>query len=211
MAKAKFYAVKGNGGVQIVTSWDECKRLTHGVKGVLFKAFGTSAEAKAWLSGVSEAAPAGLRIYVDGSYLQGFGYSGWAFVAVDGDSELARKSGVTSCPAESRNIDGELKASIEAMKWLKAQGKFGVVCHDYEGVARFAKGEWQAKSAVAKRYAAEVRELGAEVAFEKVAAHTGQKWNELADKLAKQAIAEAREGKEAEPKNQEQEPVAENS
>jgi ribonuclease HI len=30
------------------------------------------------------------------------------------------------------------------------------------------------------------------VQFEKVAAHTGVKWNELVDKLAKEAIAKAR-------------------
>lgn len=195
MAKAKFYAVKGKAGGKIVTTWDECKALTHGVKGVLFKAFGSAAEAECWLKGVEEKPPEGLRIYVDGSYLQGFAFSGWSFVAVEGGAELARANGLTDLPAESRNIDGELKASLEAMKWLKAHGKSGVICHDYEGVARFAKGEWTAKSSVAKRYVEAAKKVGAKVAFEKVAAHTGQKWNELADKLAKQAIEEARKGK----------------
>lgn len=192
MAKAKFYAVKGKNGGKIVTSWDECRALTHGVKGVLFKSFGSAAEAESWLKGVEEAAPEGLRLYVDGSYLQGFEFSGWSFVAVEGGAELAHANGLTALPAESRNIDGELRASLEAMKWLKARGEFGVICHDYEGVARFAKGEWTAKSSVAKRYVEEARKIGAKVAFEKVAAHTGQKWNELADKLAKQAIEAAR-------------------
>lgn len=192
MAKAKFYAVKGKDGGRIVTSWDECRVLTHGVKGVLFKSFGSAAEAESWLKGVEETAPEGLRLYVDGSYLQGFEFSGWSFVAVEGGSELAHANGLTALPAESRNIDGELRASLEAMRWLKVRGEFGVICHDYEGVARFAKGEWTAKSSVAKRYVEEVRKIGAKVAFEKVAAHTGQKWNELADKLAKQAIEAAR-------------------
>lgn len=192
MAKLKFYAIKTPDDSKIVTTWDECQKLTHGVKGVLFKSFGTMAEAEAWISGIAAPVPEGIRVFVDGSFSAGFPYSGWAFVVVDGDEEIARGNGLTAFEAESRNIDGEVMASYQAMRWLDAHDMNGVICHDYEGIARWAKGQWQAKSNIAKRYVTAVQPYLHRVKFEKVAAHTGVKWNELVDKLAKEAIAKGR-------------------
>ena len=192
MPKQKFYAVKSENEKKIVMTWAECEKLTHGVKGVLFKSFGTREEATAWLDGM-EAPPAdGLRIFVDGSFSPGFARSGWAFVVTENDKEIDRGSGITAFEAESRNIDGEVMASFQAMKWLDAHDQKGVICHDYEGIARWAKGEWQAKSNIAKMYVAAAKPYLHRVQFEKVAAHTGVKWNELVDKLAKEAIAKAK-------------------
>ena len=192
MPKQKFYAVKSENEKKIVTTWAECEKLTHGVKGVLFKSFGSREEAAAWLDGMEVPPPDGLRIFVDGSFSPGFARSGWAFVVTEDDKEIARGSGITAFEAESRNIDGEVMASFQAMRWLDAHDKTGVICHDYEGIARWAKGEWQAKSNIAKQYVAAAKPFLHRVQFEKVAAHTGVKWNELVDKLAKEAIAKAR-------------------
>ena len=143
MPKQKFYAIKSENEKKIVTTWDECLKLTHGVKGVLFKSFGSREEAQAWLDGMEAPAPDGIRVFVDGSFSPGFGPAGWAFVVTEDDKELARGSGITAFDAESRNIDGEVMASFQAMKWLDAHNQNGVICHDYEGIARWAKGEWQ--------------------------------------------------------------------
>ncbi|MFA6689971.1 MAG: ribonuclease H family protein [Sphaerochaetaceae bacterium] len=193
MAKAKFYAIKGADGGKVVTSWPECEKLTHGVKGALFKAFGTREEADAWVAGVTAKCPeGGLRVFVDGSFSPDYARAGWAFVAVEDGTEIASERGVTAFPAESRNIDGELLAAYRAMRWLKMNGKEGIICHDYEGVARWAKGEWKAKSHVAQRYIEAISELAKGVRFEKVEAHTGVRWNEEVDKRAKLAITEAK-------------------
>lgn len=193
MAKAKFYAIKGADGGKVVTSWPECEKLTHGVKGALFKSFGTQEEAAAWVAGVTAKCPeGGLRVFVDGSFSPDYARAGWAFVAVEDGREIASERGVTAFPAESRNIDGELLAAYRAMRWLKMNGRTGVICHDYEGVARWAKGEWKAKSHIAQRYIESVSELAKGVRFEKVEAHTGVRWNEEVDKRAKLAIAEAK-------------------
>jgi ribonuclease HI len=136
-----------------------------------------------------------LRVFVDGSFTPDFPKSGWAFVVTENDKEIARGSGITAFDAESRNIDGEVMASFQAMKWLDAHDKSGVICHDYEGIARWAKGEWQAKSNIAKRYVAAAQPYLHRVKFEKVAAHTGVKWNELVDQLAKDAIAKSKKSK----------------
>ena len=195
MPKQKFYAIKSPEESKIVMTWAECEKLTHGVKGLLFKSFATRAEAEAWISGIEAPIPDGLRVFVDGSFTPDFPKSGWAFVVTENDKEIARGSGITAFDAESRNIDGEVMASFQAMKWLDAHDKSGVICHDYEGIARWAKGEWQAKSNIAKRYVAAAQPYLHRVKFEKVAAHTGVKWNELVDQLAKDAIAKSKKAK----------------
>ena len=192
MPKQKFYAIKTPDESKIVMTWAECEKLTHGVKGVLFKSFASRAEAEAWISGMEAPVPTGLRVFVDGSFSPDFPKSGWAFVVTENDVEIARGSGITAFDAESRNIDGEVMASYQAMRWLDSNDKTGTICHDYEGIARWAKGEWQAKSNIAKRYVAAAKPYLHRVSFEKVAAHTGVKWNELVDQLAKDAIARAK-------------------
>lgn len=192
MPKQKFYAIKTPEESKIVMTWAECEKLTHGVKGVLFKSFASRAEAEAWISGMEAPVPTGLRVFVDGSFSPDFPKSGWAFVVTENDVEIARGSGITAFDAESRNIDGEVMASYQAMRWLDSNDKMGTICHDYEGIARWAKGEWQAKSNIAKRYVAAAKPYLHRVSFEKVAAHTGVKWNELVDQLAKDAIARAK-------------------
>jgi ribonuclease HI len=196
MPKQKFYAIKSADGGQIVNSWEECEKLVHGVKGTKYKSFSTRTEAEAWISGEEAVEPAGLRVYVDGSFMPGSDKAGWAFVVVEDGKEVATGSGYTAFPAESRNIDGECMASYQAMRWLDLNDKYATICHDYEGIARWARGEWKAKSHIAQQYVSAVKPFLFRVKFEKVAAHTGVKWNERVDALAKAAIEKLKaEGK----------------
>lgn len=192
MPKKKFYAIRIDSKRLIVESWAECEKLVSGVSGVRYKSFLHYEDAKNWLSDEKVFSPTGIRIFVDGSFVPDFSYSGWAFVAVDENKELARDSGITETPAESRNIDGELAAAYRAMRWLKENNLQGTICHDYEGIACWANGSWKAKSQVAKRYVENITPYLEGVSFEKVSAHSGIHWNELADTLAKEAIAKAR-------------------
>lgn len=201
MPKTKFYAIKGPNGNRIVTSWPECDELVRGVKGILYKSFGTREEATDWLNGVEPTVRSGIRIFVDGSFTPSFPKAGWSFVVTEGDKELARGCGITAFDAESRNIDGEVMASFQAMKWLAEHDKNGTICHDYEGIARWARGEWKAKSSIAQQYVRAIQPYLSRAVFEKVAAHTGVKWNELADELAKGAIKHAQEQLEVDLKN----------
>ena len=125
MPKQKFYAIKSADGGQIVNSWEECEKLVHGVKGTKYKSFSTRTEAEAWISGEEAVEPAGLRVYVDGSFMPGCDKAGWAFVVVEDGKEVATGSGYTAFPAESRNIDGECMASYQAMRWLDLNDKYG--------------------------------------------------------------------------------------
>lgn len=203
MPKIKYYAINRPDFKKIVTNWSECEQLSKGIKGTLFKSFSTREEAKAWLDGVSlKPQTNGLRIFVDGSFSSDFQFAGWAFVVVENEKEIDRGAGISSFPAESRNIDGELLAAYNAMKWLEKHQKKGIICHDYEGIARWALGQWKAKSTVALRYIEASRPFVKWVEFEKVEAHSGNKWNELADTLAKKAIENAKKQKNEKSKSQ---------
>ena len=191
MAGPKFYAVLKPEPATIYLTWDECRRAVHGKAGAVYRSFASRAEAEAW-AGLSTFTPIphgeGIRVYVDGSFRPDRVEAGWAWVAVEEGKELARGSGKTLGPAESRNIDGECEAAIQALQWLSAQGKTGTICHDYEGLSRWALRQWKANSIIAKYYQEQAIPLLGKSRFEKVTAHSGDFWNEVVDGLAKAAL-----------------------
>lgn len=216
MSAPKFYAIRKPDPPCVVNTWAECESKVKGTKGSLFKSFGKYEDALAWAQGNPAAETTeGLYLYVDGSFVPGNPKAGWAWVAVENDIELAFGSGATLEDAESRNIDGELEAAFQALLWFDAhrgnvirtlvsvnqdgpeneektlQVKIpmqATLCHDYEGIGRWAMGEWNAKSNVAKRYRERIANLLTGVRFEKVSAHSGLKWNDRVDELAKAAL-----------------------
>lgn len=193
----KFYAVKGTVAPAVYDSWPETRRRVHGVKGALYKGFPTREAAQAWLDGAGTATEdvAGdeVLIYVDGSYSPSAGTrAGWGFVVVQDDAEVHSASGCTPGPALSRNIDGELEGTIQAIEWCRAHGRRAVICHDYEGVGRWALGEWKASSEIARQYQQRILGKLEGIRFCKVSAHSGHRWNDRADALAKQGLTAER-------------------
>ena len=64
------------------------------------------------------------------------------------------------------------------------------IYHDYEGVGKWADGLWKANNPLTqgyKQFIADARRVMS-IRFIKVKAHAGNKYNEMADKLAKQAL-----------------------
>jgi len=196
MAGPKFYAVRIPAPAAVYNTWDECQRVVHGKAGAQFKSFASRLEAETW-AGLHASAPVevatGLRVYVDGSFRPGRKEAGWAWVAIENGTELARASGISPGPAESRNIDGECIAAVQALQWLAQEERTGVICHDYEGLARWALKDWKANSIIAKWYQEQACPLLRKNRFEKVTAHAGDPWNELVDQLAKASLDKPRE------------------
>lgn len=90
-----------------------------------------------------------------------------------------------------RNVAGEIVGSEQAILWaLEHNYKKITIHYDYEGIEKWANGIWKANKPGTQRYKAFVEEKRREleIEFRKVAAHTGVKYNELADQLAKQAL-----------------------
>ena len=139
------------------------------------------------------------KAYVDGSYnvtTKRFGYGIVFFPCTNGPDDLTgelRLSKGFSNPelAEMRNVAGEIIGSGEAMKRAREMGiKELTIYHDYEGIAKWCTGEWKAKKTWTKKYKAFYDEVSkdVEISFVKVDAHTGDKYNEIADGLAKEAV-----------------------
>ena len=64
------------------------------------------------------------------------------------------------------------------------------IYHDYEGISRWCLGEWQAAKKGTISYVSFYNKIKnkLKVKFVKVKGHSGDKYNELADKLAKKAL-----------------------
>ena len=64
------------------------------------------------------------------------------------------------------------------------------LCYDYEGVEKWATGEWKANKPGTQAYSTFYNSIKnrLNVTFVKIAAHTGDKYNDVADALAKQAL-----------------------
>ena len=188
MASKKYYAVKAPGISEIFNDWPTCEAKIRGVKGVKFKGFALLEDAKAFL-GYETKPLMGLYGFIDGSYGSLSPYAGWGVVVVQDGKELQRLSGMTPQEALSRNIDGELFAAYTCAKWAQENNKNICICYDYKGIEEWATGRWKASSAIAKWYVNAVSPLLKWVSFKKVAAHSGNRWNDIADKLAKDAIS----------------------
>ena len=66
------------------------------------------------------------------------------------------------------------------------------LCYDYQGIEKWVTGEWRSKTELTQKYARAMREWRTkiDINFTKVAAHTNVKYNELADRMAKQGLRE---------------------
>lgn len=129
-----------------------------------------------------------VRVYVDGSCLMPGERVGYGAVVLLGVNPAYECCGpVTAEQAMgTRQVAGELFAVGHALNWCKAQGYPLVdVYYDYLGIEMWATGQWKAKQPLTQRYQQFVRRLPLRILWHKVASHTGDRWNDYADDLAK--------------------------
>lgn len=197
MPKKKVYAVKKGLQAGIYDTWDECRRMVHGFPGAVYKSFGTRQEAEEYLKECppSVKAPEGSQLiaYVDGSFdkkIRRYSF-GCVFLTPDGRIFKEGGSGNNLQSLELRNVTGEMLGAMFAVQWAKANGFAAIdIRYDYAGIEQWAMGGWKAKNTLTQKYAAFMGEnrLHLAITFTKIAAHTGDKYNEEADRLAKEAL-----------------------
>jgi len=196
MSKNKTYAaVFQEGNHKYYDNWEACRIEVTGKSSVKFKGFKSKDDAHQWVENLSrntmhELETDGIAIYIDGSFTPKCKKAGWAWVAVKSGVMLKEEYGVTSNDALSRNIDGELEASIMAIQWAVKHKQEVVIRYDYSGIEMWATGSWKVKSVIAQAYVREITPLSSLVRFDKVKGHSGNKWNDRADELAKKGIQE---------------------
>ena len=206
VAKSKVYAVKKGRTTGIFTSWDDCRAQVDGFAGAEYKSFADPADALAYLgiSGTSgtdaageERFPEGVRAYVDGSYDAASGRFSCGVVMIrtdaDGNNKIRELNAAfdDAEAAKQRNVAGEIMGAKTAIDFCLRNGIEAVsIFHDYEGIGKWADGLWKANNTLTqsyRQYVARARER-MEISFVKVTAHAGNKYNELADRLAKKAL-----------------------
>lgn len=199
----KFYAIRKGEKTGIYTTWDECKKYITGYSGAEYKSFTTKKGAEDYFNNNTQEVSdknqenidtdiSGAVAYVDGSFnsdTKEFSYGAvifwekkeYHFSDKFNDEKLA----------EMHNVAGELKGSERAIEFaLENKISKLTIHHDYEGISKWCTGEWQAKKVGTKAYKNfyETAKDKVHIEFVKVKGHSGDKYNDLADKLAKEAI-----------------------
>ena len=194
----KYYAVRAGRETGIFETWDACRRQTTGFKGASFKSFPTRAEAEAYMLGAEslgsaeDFAPDGAVAYVDGSYhSETKAFSCGAVLFLNGEELHFSEKFEDPQLAEMRNVAGEIKGAETILTYCMEHDVPSVtIYHDYEGVAKWATGEWKANKPGTIAYREFCRQAAERVRFRfvKVKGHSGDKYNDLADRLAKDAL-----------------------
>lgn len=189
-----YYAVRVGKNPGIYNTWDDCKAQVHGFKGASYKKFANLEDAKNFISQeekqeVKAALDDELIVYVDGSYRnsdKSHSYGVYMY-GKGGEYSFSKRFFKNS---EMRNVSGEIKGAMRAMEEAIKLGIRKIYLHyDYEGIRSWALGYWKTNKDDTKAYKKfydDVKDK-LEVEFIKVAAHSGVEYNELVDKLAKEA------------------------
>ena len=81
--------------------------------------------------------------------------------------------------------------AVSAIEWaIENNLKFLTIYHDYMGVGMWGRGEWKTNLDMTRWYKEFVEDARSsiEINFVKVPAHSGVKYNEMADQLAGKAL-----------------------
>ncbi len=211
----KFYAVKEGVCRGIFLTWEECKASVSGYSGAVYKSFKTRQEAEAFLGITSNGSASGenasggnsslsigqvnvcktedcVKIYVDGSYnsaTKEFSYG--MVVLLEGKEETYSRKFDDESLAAMHNVAGEIKGAQAAMQYaLDHQIPAIKIYHDYEGIAKWCLGLWKTNREGTRAYKEFYDRASKQIkiGFVKVAGHSNDKYNDMADELAKKAL-----------------------
>jgi ribonuclease HI len=128
-----------------------------------------------------------FEIYVDGSFINGA--TGYGAVVLKNGKVVDELSGAVDASEvnETRQVAGELVAVKEALSWCREHSVDEVsIYYDYLGIEKWATRQWKTNQPLTKEYARFVGECPIKIHWHKVDSHTGNRWNDRADALAKQ-------------------------
>lgn len=198
----KYYAVKEGRIPGIYLTWEECKAQVNAYSGAVYKSFKTKSEAERFMGNPQEhdsssipdlnSEPDTIVAYVDGSYNGSADEFSYGMVILEHGNEYKYSQKIIDKElAAMNNVAGEIKGAEAAMKYALEKGfKKVIIYHDYEGIARWCLGDWKTNRKGTKDYKAFYDSIKdrLQVQFVKVAGHSGDKYNDMADELAKQAL-----------------------
>ena len=193
----KYYAVKNGRTTGIFDNWKDVQKAVIGYSNANYKGFETKEAAEEWLNKKAVVIDPTSKIlavaYVDGSYDNKHKLYSYGCVIFSGDSTYTLNSVDFSEDAKTRNVAGELTGARKAIEWcLNHDIQNLILYHDYIGIQMFADHEWEGKTPLTESYQKFIDSVRDKITIQfcKCTAHTGIRYNEMADQLAKDAIAE---------------------
>ena len=200
----KYYTVRKGREPGIYTTWPECEKQVKGFSGAEYKSFSDKTSAENYLNNINTTNIENIThdtnntinyplAFIDGSFNKDtntYGYGG--FVSIT-RTESIKISGCGNNPemASMRNVAGEILGAMAAIEIALEKNLTEIdIYYDYEGIAKWASGEWKRNNPYTANYHDFIKkhENEIKIKFIKVEAHTGIPGNELADKIAKRAV-----------------------
>lgn len=191
-----YYAVRKGFVPGIYTDWEECKKQVNGFNGAEFKKFSSKEDAIDYINGVKDIGKNRLDLsvpnaFVDGSYSPELDIVGAGFVLLLPNGKEITKYAWYPNLDNMRNVVGELYATVTAVNECITLGYKDIIIHyDYQGIESWVTSSWRANKMLTHDYKATMLKLSKNIniQFVKVKAHAGTTYNEIADRLAKEAI-----------------------
>ena len=90
-----------------------------------------------------------------------------------------------------RNVSGEVLGAQKAVEFALDKGyKEVTIAYDYQGVESWAIGAWKRNNRITQNYNKFMQEKMKliNIKFKKIKGHSGDKYNDMADMLAKEAL-----------------------
>lgn len=193
----KFYAVKKGKNPGIYRSWDECSKQVIGYNGAIYKSFFNMDEAIDFLGECKENTSIDDNsdkaiAYVDGSYNANTGeFSYGAIIFYNNNEYQFNKKFDDISMSSMRNVAGEIEGAKKAISFcIENKIPEVYIYYDYRGIEAWANGEWKATKEGTIRYKnyCDLARKKIKINFVKVKAHSNNKYNDIADKLAKLAL-----------------------
>ena len=189
----KYYAVRVGKQTGIYESWELCKEQVEGFLGAEYKSFSNKEDALNYLNNVSTVnVVEGTVAYVDGSFKEETNeYSFGVVLLHEGNEYHFKKSFPSDELSSMRNVAGEIKAAGFIILYCLNRGITKLtIYHDYEGISKWYQNEWKANLYGTKKYQEFANGVKGQidVRFVKVKSHSNDHYNDMADRLAKDAL-----------------------
>lgn len=198
----KVYAVRVGKSPGVYFTWAECEENVKGYSGAEYKSFKSEVDALAYFNGeyvgdkevnIKHKFTTDAVAYVDGSYNKDTDeFSCGIVIILNGDvlDEISEKFYIPDM-LSMKNIAGEIMGAVRAVQYCIKKGiKSVTVVHDYEGISKWCTGEWRTTKSGTQSYKRFYDEAinRINISFLKIKAHSGDAYNERADRLARQAL-----------------------
>lgn len=192
--KKNFYAVRQGRVPGIYTTWAECKEQIDGYSGAEYKGFAEKADALEFMGIATEEKKQDCEAvaYTDGSFNASDGrYAFGVVLFTSGEKLTFSRAFENADMAQMRNVAGEIAGAEFAMRYCLEHGIPSLeIRYDYEGVEKWCTGAWKTNKQGTIDYSAFYNSIKdrLKVVFTKVRGHSGDRYNDEADRLAKDAL-----------------------